>query len=136
MKDSPIPDMYDKAEDDSTILGRLASQIPGFDGYIERSRRREADQILRETISGRLEDSRLQLSNVQQELGRDIAKAMEYAEPLGRADTRLMGLIGKVNQLPAEKLSKLMVVRSNLLNLKTDFQQRILFVKLLGLLSE
>jgi hypothetical protein len=100
MKDSPIPNMYDKTEDESTILGRLASQIPGFDGYIERSRRREADQILRETISGRLEDSRLQLSNVHQELGRDMVKAMDYAEPLGRADTRLMGLIGKIKDAP------------------------------------
>jgi hypothetical protein len=65
-----------------------------------RRRRREADQILRETISGRLEDSRLQLSNVHQELGRDMVKAMDYAEPLGRADTRLMGLIGKIKDAP------------------------------------
>ena len=100
MKDSPVPDMYDKIEDESSLLGDLASKIPGFDGYMERSRRREADQLLRSTIASRLEETRLQLSSVHQELSRDIIKAMDYAEALGRADTRLMGLIGKIKDAP------------------------------------
>ena len=100
MKDSPVPDMYDKIESESTGLGSLLSKIPGFDGYMERSRRREADQILRDTITSRLEISRNQLAAVHQELSRDIVKAMDYAETLGRVDTRLMGLIGKVNSAP------------------------------------
>ena len=100
MKESPVPDMYDKIESESTGLGRLLSKVPGFDGYMERSRRREADQILRETIASRLEISRNQLAAVHQELSRDIVKAMDYAESLGRADTKLMGLIGKVNSAP------------------------------------
>jgi hypothetical protein len=100
MKKEPLPDMFDKIQDESSVLGDLASKIPGFSGYIERSRRREADQLLRETISSRLEASRLDLTNVHQELSRDIAKAMDFAEPLGRADTRLVGLIGKVRDAP------------------------------------
>jgi hypothetical protein len=100
MKDSHVPDMYDKITDHSTILGKIASKIPGFSGYIERSRRREADQILRVTISARLEEARLQLANVQQELSNDIIKAIDHAEPIGRADTRLMGLIGKIKDAP------------------------------------
>ncbi|MCI0398484.1 MAG: hypothetical protein L0332_27555 [Chloroflexi bacterium] len=100
MKDSPVPDMYSKIEEESTILGKIASKIPGFSGYMERSRRREADQILRQTIANRLEDTRLQLSNAQQDLSRDIIKAIDHAEPLGRADTRLMGLVGKIKDAP------------------------------------
>lgn len=100
MKESSVPDMYDKIEGESTGLGKLLSSIPGFDGYFERGRRREADQLLRETIASRLEQSRTQLASVHQELSRDIVKAMDYAESLGRADTRLMGLIGKVNAAP------------------------------------
>lgn len=100
MKEPPVPDMYDKIESESTGLGNLLSKIPGFDGYIERGRRREADQILRETIASRLEISRQQLASVNQELSRDIVKAMDHAEMLGRADTRLMGLIGKVSSAP------------------------------------
>lgn len=100
MKDSPVPDMYDKIEGESTILGKIASKIPGFSGYIEKSRRREADQLLRETIANRLEEVRIQLGGVHQTLSRDIIKAIDHAEPLGRADTRLMGLIGKVRDAP------------------------------------
>jgi hypothetical protein len=100
MKDSSVPDMYDKIEGESSGLGKLLGKIPGFDGYMERSRRREADQLLRETIASRLEQSRLKLAGVHQELSRDIVKAIDYAEPLGRADTRLMGLIGKIKDAP------------------------------------
>jgi hypothetical protein len=100
MKESPIPDMYDKIEGESSFLGDFASKIPGFDGYMERSRRREADQLIRSTIASRLEESRLQLSSVHQELGRDIVRAVDYAEALGRADTKLMGLIGKIKDAP------------------------------------
>lgn len=100
MKESPVPDMYDKIEGESSFLGELASKIPGFDGYMERSRRREADQLIRSTIASRLEESRLQLSYVHQELGRDIVRAMDYAEELGRADTKLMGLISKIKDAP------------------------------------
>jgi hypothetical protein len=100
MKDDLNPDMLGKIEEESTGLGNLLAKIPGFSGYMERSRRREADQILREALSARLEESRLQLSAVHQELGRDIIKAIDFAEPLGRADTRLMGLIGKIKDAP------------------------------------
>jgi len=67
---------------------------------MERGRRREADQLLRNTIVDRLEQVRVNLGSVHQELSRDIIKAIEYAEPLGRSDTKLMGLIGKINDAP------------------------------------
>lgn len=100
MKDSSVPDMYDKIEGDSSGLSKLASKIPGFDGYLERSRRREADQKLRLALADRLEESRLHLANLHQDLGRDIVKAIEYSEDFGKADTRLMGLIGKIRDAP------------------------------------
>lgn len=95
-----ISDLYDKIVGESTGLGKLLAKIPGIDGYMERSRRREADQLLRETIAARLEEARLQLGVVSEELSSDIIKAMDHAEALGRADTRLMGLIGKIKDAP------------------------------------
>jgi hypothetical protein len=101
VKDSQdIPDMYDKIESESTLLGKIASKIPGFSGYMERSRRREADQLLRTSIANRLEQVRFNLASVHQELSRDIIKAIDFAEPLGRADTCLMGLVGKIKDAP------------------------------------
>jgi exonuclease VII small subunit len=104
MKDdmkSDVGDLYAQiAGEESTALGDLLAKIPGLDGYMERGRRRAADQILRETIVGRLEQERLQLSDVHHTLSRDIAMAMDYAEALGRAETRLMGLMGKIKDAP------------------------------------
>ena len=95
-----ISDLFNKIQGESTGLGNLLSKIPGLDGYMERSRRREADQLLRKTIADRLEGTRLQLGGISEELSRDIIKAIDHAEPLGRVDTRLMGLIGKVKDAP------------------------------------
>ncbi len=96
-----VGDLYEQiAGEESTSLGDLLAKIPGLDGYMERGRRRAADSILRETITGRLEQVRLQLSDVHHALSRDIALAMEHAESLGRAETRLMGLIGKIKDAP------------------------------------
>ncbi len=95
-----ISDLFDKIQSESTGLGNLLNKIPGLDGYMERSRRREADQLLRKTIADRLEGSRLQLGGVSEALSRDIIKAIDHAEPMGRVDTRLMGLIGKVKDAP------------------------------------
>ncbi len=125
-----IGDLYEQiAGEESTALGDLLAKIPGLAGYMERGRRREADQILRETIVGRLELARLQLGDVHHTLSRDIALAMDYAESLGRAETRLMGLIGKIKDAPQgyagffdaikvkeDDLARLYVFDSELLN--------------------
>jgi hypothetical protein len=95
-----VSDLYDKIKGESSGLGDLLSKIPGLDGYMERSRRRAADQLLRQTIAARLEEARLQLSNVHQEISRDIVLAIDHAEPLGRVDNGLMGLIGKIRDAP------------------------------------
>lgn len=95
-----VSDLYDQITGENRGLQNLLGKIPGLKGYMEKGERRKADQILRETLGARLEQSRLQLSNVHQELGRDIIMAMDYAETLGRADNLLMGLIGKIKDAP------------------------------------
>jgi hypothetical protein len=95
-----VEDLYEMIVGEGSTLGNLLAKIPGLRGYMERSRRREADQLLRETISARLEQVRLQLSGVHQELGRNISQGIRFAESLGRADNLLMGLIGKIKDAP------------------------------------
>ena len=124
-----VEDIYDQIVGDSRGLQKLLSKIPGLSGYMEKGRRREADQLLRETIVDSLEESRLRLSGVHRELSRDIILAMDYAEELGRADSRLMGLIGKINDAPQgyagffdavkvkeEDLARIYVFDENMLN--------------------
>jgi hypothetical protein len=95
-----ISDLYDQMTGEQSGLEKLLNKIPGLSGYMEKGRRREADELLRQTVSSRLEEARLQLGAVSQELGRDIMKAIDHAESLGRVDTRLMGLIGKIKDAP------------------------------------
>jgi hypothetical protein len=100
MKDSPIEDLFQKANDERGGLEKLLDKLPGFGGYLEKGRRREADRMLRSTISSRLEEVRLEISGIHQTLSRDIILAMDHAEALGEVDTRLMGLISKINDAP------------------------------------
>jgi hypothetical protein len=98
--DKQVEDLYGMIVEEGSTLGNLLAKIPGLKGYMERSRRREADQLLRETISARLDQARLQLSGVHQELGRNISQGIMFAEDLGRADNLLMGLSGKIKDAP------------------------------------
>lgn len=95
-----VTDLYTQIQDESSWLGKLLSKVPGLKGYMESSRRREADQILRQTIANRLEEVRLRLARVQEAMSRDIILAIDFAEPVGRVDNRLMGLIGKIKDAP------------------------------------
>ena len=82
-------------------LEKLARKVPGFSGYLDKKERRKADQVIRETISSRLEETRKELGAVSETLSADIILAIDHAEPLGRADNRLMGLIGKIKDAPS-----------------------------------
>ncbi|MEZ4518327.1 MAG: hypothetical protein R3C44_16400 [Chloroflexota bacterium] len=95
-----VLDFYTTITGDSTGLGKLLEKVPGLSGYMERGRRRDADQLLRDTITARLNDVRLELGTVSHDLARDMAQAVEYAEDLGRADTQLMGLLSKIKDAP------------------------------------
>jgi hypothetical protein len=95
-----VEDYYEKITGDRSLLGKLLNMLPGLHGYMENNGRREADKLLRDTVSDRLEQSRLGLSGVQQQLGHDIVMGIEYAESVGRADTLLMGLIAKIKDAP------------------------------------
>lgn len=87
-------------EQDLNGFEKLLRRIPGFKGYLELRDRREADQLLRENISAGLEETRLAYSTVHEALASDIIKAIDFAEPMGRVDNRLMGLISKIKDAP------------------------------------
>ncbi len=96
LKPPPFPEKTEKG-----AFARLLDRIPGIRGYVAKNERREADEALRAAIGRKLEAARLQLSNVHQQLAQNIVLAMEYAERLGRVDTNLRGLAGKIVDAPA-----------------------------------
>lgn len=95
-----IQDLFGMIGGERRFFGNLLSKIPGFRGYMEKKSRRDADQLLRDTISGRLHQSRLDLGAVQHTLSQDIVLGIQYAERIGRADNQLMGLLSKIKDAP------------------------------------
>ena len=47
--------IFDKVSSDLDPFKKILSYIPGFKGYMERQKRRDADALLRQTIADRFE---------------------------------------------------------------------------------
>lgn len=60
-----MTDFYQRVTDEHDFLKKLVAKIPGFSGYVERSDRRSADKILRETIAAHFESIWQQISELQ-----------------------------------------------------------------------
>ena len=60
-----MSDLFDAVTGDQDIFKKLASKIPGFDGYIERQNRRAADKLFRETIADHFEEIYQRISALQ-----------------------------------------------------------------------
>ena len=95
-----VSDLFAKIQGESSRLEDLLNKIPGLGGYMEKGKRRDADQLLRETLAARLDGIRLNFSTVHQDISHDIIKAIDHAEPLGRADTLFNAVIGKIKDAP------------------------------------
>jgi len=59
--------IYEKIGSDMDIFKKLASKIPGFKGYVERSNRRDADKLVRETVARRFEEQWQRVSALQRD---------------------------------------------------------------------
>ena len=63
-----MSDLFERVTGDQDFLKKLASHIPGFNGYVERQNRRAADKLLRETVALRFEEHVRRASNLQADL--------------------------------------------------------------------
>ena len=63
-----MSDFFGRVVGDQDPIRKLASYIPGFNGYLERENRRSADKILRDTVAKRFEEQYKRLSALQADL--------------------------------------------------------------------
>ena len=91
-----MSDLFDQVTGDQDIFKKLASKIPGFDGYIERQNRRAADKLLRETIADHFEALYKRISTLQT----DFVSQGEllYIDDLERAAIKLRTFIDKIRR--------------------------------------
>ena len=90
-----MADLYDKLKGSQGMFEKLAGMIPGFSGYLDRQKRREADKMLRDTIANRYSEQLNRVSGIQVQL--ISSGGIEYVDDLQDAATRLQRFIDMVS---------------------------------------
>lgn len=66
-----MSDILNRIREQQDVFSKLLSQVPGFNGYIDRENRRSGDKLLRETIASRYEELWRRISGLQRDLIRE-----------------------------------------------------------------
>jgi hypothetical protein len=89
-----MSDYIGKVTGSQDIIKKLASYVPGFNGYVERQNRRAADKILRETVARRFDELYKRASALQTEL---IGQGkLEFVDDLEQAAIKIQTFRDKV----------------------------------------
>ncbi|HLF28172.1 MAG TPA: hypothetical protein VJG32_17720 [Anaerolineae bacterium] len=87
-------DIIGKVEGERGLLERIADKIPGFRGYLDKEKRRDADKLLRDAIAARFEAQVRRLPDLQMELIN--AGRLEYVDDVERAVVKLQTFVDRV----------------------------------------
>lgn len=129
-------DLFEKITGDQDIFKKLASKIPGFNGYIERQNRRSADKVLRETIAAHFEELYRKVSALQEDF---ISQGeIMYVDDLEKAAIKLRTFIDRIKtasygysgffdaiKINEEELSKVYEYDLAMVNLEDEVQRAI-----------
>jgi hypothetical protein len=91
-----MSDFFDKVSNQVDPFKKLLSYIPGFSGYIERQKRRDADKILRDTVARRYEELWGRASNLQVELVNN--GMIKFVDDMEKAALALRTFIDKISR--------------------------------------
>lgn len=93
-----MDDMVGRIQDDRNWLTRLGAKIPGFRGYIEKETRRDADKILRDTVTDKFSVQARRVTQLQMDL---VSNAkLEFVDDMERAAMKLKQFIDRVKTTP------------------------------------
>jgi hypothetical protein len=90
-----MSDFFEKVKGQVDPFKKLLSYIPGFNGYIERQSRRDADKLLRDTVARRFEEHWTRASNLQAELVN--SGMIKYVDDMEKASIALRTFIDKIS---------------------------------------
>jgi hypothetical protein len=89
---------FEKVTSQTDPFKKVASFIPGFNGYIERQNRRDADKLLRDTVARRFEEQWKRASQLQSDM---VSSGMiEYVDDMEKAAIQLRTFIDKISTAP------------------------------------
>lgn len=103
--------LFGKVSSDIDPFKKILNFIPGFKGYIERQKRRDADKLLRDTIADRVEEKWARISSLQ----RDFISRGEIAlvDDLEAAAIKLRTFADRVRRAPRGYSSLFEAVKIN-----------------------
>jgi len=90
-----MSDFFEKVKGQVDPFKKLLGYIPGFNGYIERQNRRDADKILRDTVARRFEELWGRASNLQVEMVN--SGMIKYMDDMEKAAIALRTFIDKIS---------------------------------------
>lgn len=90
-----MTDMFQNVSGQMDPFKKLASFIPGFNGYVERQNRRDADKLVRETVARRFTELWKRASNLQVDLVN--TGKIEYVDDMEKAAIQLRTFIDKIS---------------------------------------
>ncbi|MBV6451840.1 MAG: hypothetical protein MHPDNHAH_02587 [Anaerolineales bacterium] len=93
-----MDDFFQKVTSMQDPFKKLLSHIPGFGGYVERQNRRDADKLLRDTVTQRFEEQHKRASQLQTELV--SAGKIEFVDDMEKATIKLQTFIDKISRAP------------------------------------
>jgi hypothetical protein len=93
-----MDEFFQKVTNQQDPFKRLASNIPGFKGYIERQNRRDADKLLRDTVARRFDEQWQRASHIQVDM---VSNGMiQYVDDMEKAALKLRTFIDKITTAP------------------------------------
>jgi len=93
-----MSDFFEKVKSQVDPFKKLVGFIPGFNGYVERQNRRDADKLLRDTVARRFEEQWKRASNLQADL---VSNGMiSQVADMEKASIKLRTFIDKISTAP------------------------------------
>ena len=88
-------DMYQNVSGQMDVFKKLASYIPGFNGYVERQNRRDADKLVRATVARRFDELVKRASALQTDMVG--AGKLDSVGEMEKAVTQLRTFMDKIS---------------------------------------
>ena len=115
-----MDDFFQKVTSQQDSFKKLAAFIPGFNGYIERQNRRDADKVLRDTVARRFEEQYQRASQLQADLV--SAGKIEFVDDMEKAVIKLRTFIDKISTAPRGYSGMFDAVKINEKELESIYQ--------------
>jgi len=93
-----MDNFFEKVTSMQDPFKKLMSYIPGFNGYIERQNRRDADKLLRDTVARRFDEQWKRASQIQTDMVSNGQIA--FVDDMEKAAINLRTFIDKISTAP------------------------------------